>query len=136
MGKIQNFISQHWRKIIVAIILIMIIVIISVMQIASFIKENTSNASENYYNAGKRVIQIVDDYLDFKLTSDEAEEQLREIKDRLPDVDISSDAEHENWLIESEVSILYYDFSLMSSQDSDILEDRNELADTLKLPQR
>lgn len=83
--------------------------------------------TEAEYSAGEQIVQITDNYLDFKITKEQAKAQLKEIEDRLSGT--------------SSTPALYcrsivWDLTSLSKNDTDVLEDRNSLAEYLGLAKR
>lgn len=83
--------------------------------------------TEIEYNAGEQIVQITDNYLDFKISKEQAKTQLEEIDNRLSGVS-SSPARYCNAIIR--------DLTFSSKNDKDVLEDRNSLAEYLGLRER
>ena len=97
--------------------------------------------SEPVYNYGKKAVEIIDDYLDFKITTEEAHQKIQdlmEMEEALPnpkgDNGINERAVRSS--ITSKVLSLYS--STMSKKDSldKVIAKRNELAKTLGLKER
>lgn len=92
------------------------------------------NVSDSAYNAGLRAIQIADDYLDYKITREEAVRQIGEISDRHP-----YDMESYKGDTDVFLAVATIDTSLWVTSkktEADILEARNKLAAEINQPRR
>lgn len=87
---------------------------------------------EDTYELGKKAVNVMDEYFDGEISSEEADEQLSTISDRLDDLD--SDNSIYN-LTNSEVVLDISMFSLsMSMSDNEGMQDcYNDLSDMLEI---
>ena len=98
-----------------------------------------SDISSAHYTYAQKAIEIVDEYLDFNITVEEAYEKISELHEReetLPDTDYDDPTHANDFSIEATVSII--DFNLFqlkldpsSDEQSELLENRNELAELI-----
>lgn len=93
------------------------------------------NVSSIHYTAGTKAIEIIDDFLDMNITSEEAQTKLKEVEGRLP-----GDSKGDNLYIELDISILQselarlgystdFDKDSISKDTKDIVKTRNDLAE-------
>ena len=82
--------------------------------------------TESEFNAAIKVIEITDNYLDFKITKDEAKSQIEDVESRI----IEGDSIHS---IGIGADISYISFALTSphNKSDDILKKRNDLAESI-----
>ena len=89
------------------------------------------NISNEAYTLGQKAVQIADDYLDFKISQDEAIEQMSEISKRFDTIpgDGESDVLVKLNFSTLNLSIAFVDTK--SFDDGKVKDARNSLADTL-----
>ncbi len=120
------------------VLCIFIAALLSVTMVAC----NSQGADNAVTDLAKIVIQTVDDYLDFKITGDEAKDRLNRLSDRLSDMtfddiqdeELKRDMTSKKNLVD--IYILSFNISITSKKDSEVLEDRNELAERFQLKPR
>ena len=122
-------------RIIVALILVLILAF--AMTACSSTKYPMSEQHEKY---GRKALEIVDAYLDFDLTAEEAYKKLDSLCDAegtLPEPK-NKDEEHGDTMIRLTVSNLRYDLrkAYYDGKTDGILEQRNKIADLLGVKQR
>lgn len=88
--------------------------------------------SDEAYNAGLKVVEITDKYLDSEITREEAYEQINEIAESLPSDDIMS---IESKLVGSLTKSIALQLDL-EEDDSTILDSRNKIAKYINLQPR
>lgn len=96
-----------------------------------------SNMDDVHYSAGKAVLEIVDDYLNFKVTSSEAVSRIDAISDTLkkqPETDYSDPVHFGNYLVQSALTGL--SFRVRIEDLNEVVVRRNTLASYLNLPER
>jgi len=100
-------------------------------------EQKPENISEAHYNYGLKALEIVDSYLDFDSTSEEAQEKMDALikeQGNLPETEFK-DANHlKNSNVEHHITMLSYSLSKVSygkGTYDDVLSKRNDLAKVL-----
>ena len=90
------------------------------------------NVSEPFYNGGKKIVEIIDQYLDFDISADEAHSKIESIRNSLP----SEEGSFDEKMISSDAYLLCSYLWHKSPDYNKILETRNELAERLNISAR
>jgi hypothetical protein len=95
-----------------------------------------NNLKETEYKACVKAVEILDGYLDFEISKDDAKKQLEEISNRINYDD--ADGERETALLTLSVSISAATWELTheSPDDEEILEQRNDIAKAINQNER
>lgn len=117
---------------------VLMIVVIAFLLTACRSTGKPDNVSDPAYNAGLRAIQIADNYLDYKITREEAKEQMDEIYSRNP---YDKDNYSGDSGVEIYVDSVYLSFGSSFGRNSDgieanVLTARNQLAEKINQPKR
>ena len=110
------------------------VIFLSIILILTSCGGKPNNVSESAYNAGIRAIEIADDYLDYKISSEEAGKLIEEIENRKPfnteeyigDLDIS-------------LNLTTLDFAVrnyLGYGEAEVLNARNGIAQVINKPER
>ncbi len=89
-----------------------------------------SDVTDEYYDAGIRVLEIVDSYLDFKIDSDTAYERINSINENLDEAkDLTTDSNIKFWInsLAWDLNPMYIEYNT----DVEISDARNTLAEYL-----
>lgn len=103
-----------------------------------------ANASDKAISVGKSAVEVVDNYLDNKIDGKEAGEKLDELYAEMEYVDdLPQDDEHKahDFLISSDIlslstKMIWVDYDEDSEAYDEILETRNELAESIGIKKR
>ena len=131
--------KNHAGKINIITIVILVVIAAAVV-IYYFMPRKPADVSDEYYKYGKAALEIVDQYLDYEITVDEASEALKELERR--EGTLPSKTSHADTMIKlcvsasaRHVSSINLDTKLYRNVDkskyNDLVEKRNELADYL-----
>lgn len=106
----------------------------------------STHVSNQHLNYGKKAIEIVDQYLDFEISIEEAYAKIEELVDRrdeLPDTDYDDPTYFNNfWIEEYTFSIsmnlfqLAYEIGSETEQMEYLLANRNEIAEYIGVQKR
>lgn len=117
------------KIILISVTCIALIFVIILIYNICFVKSKPPGMTEQTYKAGCEIVELTDKYLDYGLSKSEAYTQISEINDRLHSNDTASSLGVKIYTgaIEQNLSKIY-------PNDSEISEDRNNLAKELGLP--
>ena len=118
-------------------LLLALALLLSLFSACSSTKYQMSEQHEKY---GRKALEIVDAYLDFEITIEEADARLNSLRGASDTLPKDTEAESTgNKLVVGEVNNLYFAINLLKLNgrtSSDILELRNRLAGTLGVSAR
>ena len=118
-------------------LLLALVLLFSLLSACSSTKYPMTEQHEKY---GKKALEIVDAYLDFEITIEEADARLDSLRGASDTLSNGTDAESTgNKMVVGEVNNLYFAINLLKLNgrtSSDILELRNRLAGTLGVSAR
>lgn len=122
--------SKRFKQniILISVTCIALIFVLLLIYNICFVKSKPPGITDQTYKAGCEIVKLTDKYLDYELSKSEAYTQISEINDRLHNNDTSSSLGVKIYTgaIEQNLSKLY-------PNDSEILDDRNNLAKELGL---
>lgn len=95
-----------------------------------------NDVSSEHCSYARKAIEIVDEYLDYIITAEEAYKKISELRDRedtLPDTEFEDPTHCKDFSIEVKVSSIDYNFFTLkyhpsADEQSKLLENRNDLA--------
>ncbi len=120
------------------------IIMLSVSLLFSGCKRDETKASDKAISIGTQVVEIADDYLDYKLSSDDAKDKIDALYEELDYVNDLTESD-ENYLYDFSISIGVFDVSTKIFLDDidhtaatydDVLEARNNLAEDVGMSSR
>lgn len=134
-GAPNLLIKQENKKTIRAIVITTLTLAI-ILILFLLISNKRPNMDERVYKLGVKAIEHTDDYLDGKLSNDDAELKLERIHNQLEEID-----NHDSFILSSDVFILKLKISSIDGMYSDtttndIVAKRNDLADRLNVKKR
>jgi hypothetical protein len=89
-------------------------------------KKEPLTVDEKHYNYGIAVIDIIDQYFDFKITADEAYSRLEEMSSRFPERETEDEEYPNNYNVVGCVNIAISTFDLLSDDLSSSLIEQDE----------
>lgn len=96
-----------------------------------FVKSKPSGMTDQIYKSGCKIIELTDKYLDYEISKTEAYSKISDIDDRMRNNDTLS-----NLGVKIYTGAIEQSLSKLYPNDSEILEDRNNLAKELGLPSK
>lgn len=92
------------------------------------------DVSDSAYNAGKKAIEVTDEYLNYEISSEEAAKLIKDINSRKP---CNTDEYTGDLIISIDLSSLETSIQHFYGQtDEDVLNARNSIARTINEPER
>jgi hypothetical protein len=92
-----------------------------------------SKLSHEVYNLGVEALNITDQYLDREIDTDEARDELSDIRDR---IDLVKNLNNDENVLYIDSNILMISSSILNDNQAEILDFRNDLAYELKIKKR